>query len=135
MPSASSWHQEAIRTGRVQQGETSGMSEDLEDSREDRPQADATMEEPDANRQRPGRRSASIRPASRAAYQFPVRNPPVGRLARRSRGLARPARLAPGSERLAGPRAGALPRTAPGQASPPAPASAPMGRAPAAPRT
>src|SRR5262249_59749898 len=104
MPSASSWHQEAIPTGRVQQRETSGMIEDLEDSLEDRPQADATMEEPDANRQRPGRRSASIRPASRAAYQFPVRNPPVGRLAWRSRGLARPAPPAPGPERPAAPQ-------------------------------
>src|SRR5215469_11161642 len=109
---------DAVPTGHVQQGETSGMSEDLEDSLQDRPQADATMEEPDANRRRPGRRSASSRPAGRAGYQFRVRYPPVGRLAWRSRGLARPARLAPDSERLADRSAGALPRTAPGQASP-----------------
>src|SRR6266576_3471440 len=82
------------------------------------PQADATVEEPDANRQRPGRRSASSRPAGRAGYRFPVRCHPVGRLAYRSRGLARPAWLAPNSERLADRRAGASPRTAPGQSCP-----------------
>src|SRR5690242_21664860 len=110
--------QEAVPAGHVQQGETSGMCEDLEDSLQDRLQADATMEEPDANGQRPGRRSDTSQLVGRAGCQFPVRTPPAGCLAWRSRGLARPARLAPDSERLADRGAGAIPRTAPGQGSP-----------------
>src|ERR1035438_4378731 len=42
------------------------------------PQADATVEEPDANTQRPGRRSASSRPGGRAGCRLPARRHPAG---------------------------------------------------------
>src|SRR6266496_3881284 len=59
-------------------------------SSETEPQAGATTEEPYANGQRPGRRSASSRSGSRAGCWPPVRHHPVGHLAQRYRGLGRP---------------------------------------------
>lgn len=78
------------------------------------------------------RRPVDSRPAGRADYQFTVLPRPAGRMAQRSRDLARPSRLAPNSERPADGGAGTIPRAASGRSGSLAAAWRPMDRPPAA---